>query len=163
MLHFNLALLPHLFYFIVSGSFVSPYFLLHPHPQRFVVEALLFHLLYRCEAPPTLASTNLPPSILRRWSLHLTPCACICHCYRASAITPLSLLSYTQVLVSPWGVISSRVPPRLCVPALPFLSSPLNLGIVRSLVLLLGVFLRKGERLGRLHSLAVVRPGTRSP
>ena len=82
--------------------------------------------------------------------------------YRADTLSPFPPSACTQVPVIIWGVHLLRVPPRLCVPYSPSPSSPLNLGIVRSLVFLSGGFLRKGEMPGRLHSLVVARPGPSS-
>ena len=136
---FNLALLPHRFLLYFSGSFVSPSFLPPPYPQPFVIIALSFisnlHLLSRCEALTTwnfpLTATRHPPPLVpapRAVCLRLPPFPVL---VRSPHFRPWPAPRY---LSSPGGFYLLQVPPHLRIPASPSTISPLNIGIVQSLV-----------------------------
>ena len=164
---FKLGLLPYLF----LPFPILLFYLLLPNASPYVAfnrqRNLFFHPLptsstgAKCRLPG--CRLRLPPASLCCSFLRPAPRACVCSWFRDGVLPLLPPLTCTQVPVSSWGVIASRVPPHLCTPASPYLISPPNPGIVWSLVLLSGGFLHEGEIPGRLHSLEVTRAGPCSP
>ena len=77
-----------------------------------------------------VARTRRPPSSAAH------PCAPrrVTASAKSSRVSSLPIFlpsAFSQVPVGPWGVLQSRVPPRLCVTSSSSPSSPLNLDIVR--------------------------------
>ena len=164
---FKLGLLPYLF----LPFSVLLFYLLLPTASPYVA----FHFQRTFFFHPLSTSSTGEKCRLPGFSLHLTPTslccsflrpaprACVCSRSRDGVLPLLPPLTCTQVPVSSWGVLASRVPPRLCTSASHYLSSPPNTGIVWSSVLLSGKFSHEGEIPGSLHSLEVTRAGPCSP
>ena len=107
------------------------------------------------------------PSI---WTLPTT--ASLCHSYMGPMphawvfrhsthpfVPPLSPLDWTQVSVSPWGVLPLWVPPNpLCLWLLPPVWCSDYWHLVVLCVSIVWPFLRKCERPGILHSLSIACP-----
>ena len=153
-LHFYVGLPTNLF-LPFFGLFFS-LFLLTASPSVAVHHRIL--LFFTCSSLPlpvqsanhqNISSTrHSPASAARPYSHRRVPESATFTHY--GALPPFPTFSCTQVPVIPSGVCLLWVPPRLCDPELPSLSSPPNPGIVLSLVSLLGGILHKGDKPGHL-------------
>ena len=143
--HFKLGPLSYLFLLTFHDRYFPPIFLPPPHPQPFLVEVLLFHLLPTsspgAKRRPPGRRPYLPPATLCCLSLLPARRDCVCRRSCASVLPPLLSLDFTQILSAWGGVCLSRVHPHICVPTSPSPSSLPNIGIVWSLVSLIGGFL----------------------
>ena len=164
---FKLSLSPHIFPSTVLWIFLFPLFYRLFIRSRSSLKPSFFslapHLLSRCEA---LLTCTLPTPVTRHPPL-LVPapravCLNICR-FLWRWDPPIDVLSlYPGPCNTLWGLPVTGPSTPLCpYLALPNLSSESWHHPV--LGFLLGGFLCKGKRTGRLHSLAVARPDPRSP
>ena len=120
--------------------FISPFYPNAPPSVAFVVVAPL----YCTHIPPPLPEQSTiqleftrtlypPASAARLCALRHVPASATVSCYCAPPHFPPS--AYSQVPISPWGVLLSRVNPLLCAYALPSLSDPSSPRIFWCLVL----------------------------
>ena len=109
--HFKLGPPSYLFLLTFHDRYFPPIFLPPPHPQPFLVEVLLFHLLPTsspgAKRRPPGRRLYLPPATLCCLSLLPARRDCVCRRSCASVLPPLLSLDFTQIL-SAWGEFACR-------------------------------------------------------
>ena len=116
------------------------------------------------ERRPRVLRPHLPTTRLCRSSLCPAPLACFCRRFPWLPPPPLCHpRPAPSYLSSPGGFAHHGSVCLPCSPTFPSQIDPPNPIIFQFFVSLLGVFLRTGKRLGRLHSLEIARPFPCSP